>query len=198
MNYPTLLFEICNCNFTNNEGAESLVYIKNDMPKLNNNIILCHSIFYNNQGVSIYVINQKVYLKGKLLIQNNRAKVSTGIYIDDNSTVVFGRNSDLLFTQNSAYHYGGAIYSNGTLLFTDDSTTAFSKNDADKGGAIYSNYNSTISFEGNSTTVFSNNNGSTYKGGAILNYHSNIFSEGNSTTAFTSNKATYLWWSYTQ
>ena len=48
MNYPTLLFEICNCNFTNNEGAESLVYIKNDMPKLNNNIII----------MSFYILQQ--------------------------------------------------------------------------------------------------------------------------------------------
>ena len=174
MNYPTLLFKTCNCNFSHNEGAESLVYIKNSMPELNNNIILCDSIFYNNQGVSIYVINQKVYLKGKLLFQNNRAYDGTGIYIDDNSTVLFSRNSNVEFIQNSAYHYGGAIYSKGTLLFTDDSTTVFSNNDAGRGGAIYSDVGSTISFEDNSTTEFSNN--SADYGGAIGSNDDNTIS----------------------
>ena len=188
MNFPPSLFKVCNCNFTHNEGAKSLVYIKNGIPELNNNITLCDSIFYHNQGASIYVINQKVYLKGKVLFQNNRAKIGTGIYIGDNSTAVFGRNSDVEFIQNSADCYGGAIYSNGNLLFTNDSTTVFSNNDADKGGAIYSNYSSTISFEGNSTTVFSNNSVSGFWAGRTISSFGGITTtfEGNyrSTTLF--------------
>ena len=190
MNYPPSLFKICNCNFTHNEGAESLVYIKNGMPELSNNITLCDSIFYNNQGVSFYVINQKVYLKGKLLFQNNRAYHGTGIYISDNSTVIFGRNSDVEFIQNSADQYGGAIYCNGTLLFTNDSTTVFSNNDADGGGAVFSDVGSAISFEDNSITVFSNNNA--LLGGAIYSYYSSTISfEDNSTTVFSNNDAGY-------
>ena len=188
MNLPPSLLKVCNCNFTHNEDAESLVYIKNGMPELNNSVTLCDSIFYHNQGASIYVINQKVYLKGKVLFQNNRAKIGTGIYIGDNSTAVFGRNSDVEFIQNSADRYGGAIYSNGNLLFTNDSTTVFSNNDADKGGAIYSNCSSTISFEGNSTTVFSNNSASGFWAGRTISSFGGITItfEGNyrSTTLF--------------
>ena len=136
MNYPPLLFTIGNCNFTDNEGAKSLVYFENGMSELNNSINLCDSKFYHNQGVSIYVINQKLYLKGKVLFQNNRAKYGTGVYIGDNSTVLFCRNSDVVFIQNSASHDGGAIYSNGNLLFTDNSATVFSNNNANEGGAI--------------------------------------------------------------
>ena len=55
--YSPPLFKVCNCNFSHNEGTESLVYIKNGMPEVNNRITFCDSTFYNNQGVSVYVIN---------------------------------------------------------------------------------------------------------------------------------------------
>ena len=190
--YSSLLFTIGNCNFTHNEGAESLVYFENGMPELNNSINLCDSKFYHNQGISIYVTNQKLYLKGKVLFQKNKAKDGTGIYISDNSTVIFCRNSDVVFIENSAYNYGGAIYSNGNLLCTDNSTVVFSNNTADwLGGAIYS-HNGSISFKDNSTTVFNNNNAN--EGGAIYSkYQSAISFEDHSTTAFSNNSATGYW-----
>ena len=49
INSPTpFLFQICNCNFTHNEGTYSLVYIENEFSEWYNDIILCDSKFYHN------------------------------------------------------------------------------------------------------------------------------------------------------
>ena len=68
-----LLFQICNCIFTHNEGAKSLVSFKNRISRWNNDIILCGTKFYHNQGGSIYVVNHNVSFSGKSLFQNNTA-----------------------------------------------------------------------------------------------------------------------------
>ena len=188
INYPPLLFKISNCNFTHNEGAESFVYIKNRTPGHNNGVnIICDSEFSHNQGVSICVANQKLYLNGKNLFQHNKAKNGTGIYISSHSTVTFGRNSDVAFIQNSAHHNGGAIFSHGNLYFTDHSTTVFNSNTAGfYGGGIFSHGH--IFFTHNATTQFINNNAE--YGGAILSNVYIIFTH-HATTVFNNNNAGY-------
>ena len=88
-NHYQLLFKINNCNFTYNEGAKSLIYIKS---KHNNNITFCHLSFCHNQGTSIYVFNQKLNFHGNLLFLNNTAKYVPGIHMRNNSVVIFGKN----------------------------------------------------------------------------------------------------------
>ena len=76
-----------------------------------------------------------------------------------------------------------------TISFEDNSTTEFSNNNATTGGAIGSN-DSSISFECNSITVFSYNNAD--RGGAIYSdVGSTISFEDNSTTEFSNNNASY-------
>ena len=62
-----LVLSICNCNLTYNKYAKSLVYIENAMSRHNNNNIIAfrNTMFYHNQGVPIYVINQYIYLCNK-------------------------------------------------------------------------------------------------------------------------------------
>ena len=149
INHPPLLFKICNCNFTHNDNAESYVYIKNKRSGNNNSITLCDSKFYHNQGATIYVVNYKLYLNGKILFQNNTAKDGAGIYIREHTTVIFERNSDVAFVQNSANSYGGAIYISpyGNIFFYN-SFAVFTNNNAELGGgAIYSDYSSNITFK---------------------------------------------------
>ena len=193
INLPPLIFKICNCNFSDNEGAVSLVYIENSMQELNNNINLYDSIFNKNQGVSIYVVNQKLCIHGRNLFVNNTAYYGAGIYISNHSTVIFGKNSDVILIQNSAYSDVGAVYCNGNSFLLDDSTTVFSNNNASVlGGAIYSDVGSTISFVGNSTTEFRNNNAN--RGGAIYSDDGSTISfEDNTTTVFINNDASGFW-----
>ena len=89
--YPQLLFKINNCNFTYNEGAESLVFIDNKNSEHNNSISFCHFSFCHNQGTSIYVANQKLNFHGNILFLNNTAKYGAGIHISSKSAVIFGK-----------------------------------------------------------------------------------------------------------
>ena len=89
--YPQLLFKVNNCNFTYNEGAESLVFIDNKNSEHKKSISFCHFSFCHNQGTSIYVANQKLNFHGNILFLNNTAKYGAGIHISSKSTVIFGK-----------------------------------------------------------------------------------------------------------
>ena len=65
MKASQIIFTINNCNFTNNKNIKSLVYGEKKCHK----IIFNNSTFSCNQGTSVYMINQKVYLFGKILFQ---------------------------------------------------------------------------------------------------------------------------------
>ena len=84
-----LSFKIQACDFSYNKGARSLRYINNKISEHNINITISSSVFYHNQGVSVYTINQKFYLTGRILFQHNTAKDGAGIHISDHSTVVY-------------------------------------------------------------------------------------------------------------
>ena len=194
------VFNISSCNFTHNKGAKSFVYIENRNE--HNDVTFVDSIFHDNEGVCIFLVNQKFCFKGNTSFENNKGKQGTGLYISDNSTVVFGENSDVLFIHNSANTSGGAIFvtNHSRLLFDQTSDATFSNNTATKyGAAIYSHDNSQIVFTGNSNVTF-NNNGK----GVIPHYdsyyvhiygiiymkkHACITFEGNSTTEFSNNEA---------
>ena len=193
------VFTISDCNFTYNNHGKSLVYIKNTISKHNNNVTFCSAKFCHNKGVSVYAVNQNIYLNGKILFQNNTAQNGTGIYINDHSTVIFGENSDVTFTQNFAMDSGGTIflrnYSN--IMFDQNSVATFNDNKAPYGGAIYSEASSNITFKANCKVTFNKNSakptaGELSQGGAI---HSNddgyIFFEGNSSPVFSNNTADY-------
>ena len=256
INCYQLVFIIHHCNFTHNKHAKSLVYIENRISNWSrNNIILCYTNFCHNQGISVYAINENLYLKGKSLFHNVTADNGTGIYISDHSIVIFGENSDVTFSsQNfdnfnsravflrnhsnmifdrnsrimfkenfgtiyseassnitfkaackvtfsndlsslnndsfSDYYmvYGGAIYScdHSYITFEGNSSPVFSKNSAHNGGAIYSYEYSYVIFEGNSSPVFSKN--TAHNGGAIYSYeYSYVIFEGNSSPVFSKN-----------
>ena len=91
-NHPQILFKINNCNFTYNEGAKSLIYIRNKNSEHSNIISFYHFSFCHNEGTSIYVFNQKLDFHGNLLFLNNTAKYGPGIRMHDNSAVIFGKN----------------------------------------------------------------------------------------------------------
>ena len=186
-NHLQLTFTISNCNFTSNKG-ECLVYIKNRISEHAVNVRLYNSKFCHNQGTSIYVVNQKLSLSGKLLFQNNTAKSGTGFYITNHSTVIFSRNSNVVFIQNSANHKGGAVFlcNHSTVLFDQNSNIQFNNNKAIN-GTIYSKVNSNVTFKANCEVTFSNNSATQY-GAAIYSFdNSHVTFTGNSEVAFNNN-----------
>ena len=102
------------------------MYIENRLLKYHK-IIFNNSIFSNNQGISVYVINHKIYIYGTVLFWNNIAENGTGIYITDHSTVMFGENSNVSFSLNLANNRGGAVFltNNSACLFDYNSIIAF-------------------------------------------------------------------------
>ena len=111
------------------------------------------------------------------------------------NSIRFKENSSVLFDNNTAGSYGGAIcsdsswYRNAYLMFAGTSTVVFSNNSAGShGGAVFTDLRSGyLIFEEKCTTAFSNN--SAGRGGAIY-ANDNLFFKANSTTEFSNNTAT--------
>ena len=78
-----LVLVISTCNFTNNKNLKSLVYIENMISISNNSITFRKTKFCHNKGVSIYVVNESVYLFEKVLFQDNTAENGAAIYMKD-------------------------------------------------------------------------------------------------------------------
>ena len=182
------------CNFTYN-NAKSLVYIENRISKHNNNITFCSAKFVHNQGVSVYAVNQNIYLNGKILFQNNTADRGAGIYVSDHSIVIFREYSNVTFTQNFA-EVGGTVFlrNHSNVIFDKNAMVTFNYNVANKGGAIYSEVSSNITFKANCEVTFSHNSAkrgrNVSEGGAIYcNDDSHVIFEGNSSPVFSNNTA---------
>jgi len=78
-------------------GAKSLVYIK--YPGVTLEFI--NTSFHDNQGASIYVLNSgNLHINRQALFENNIAENVAEIYISDNSTIIFGKNSNVKFINN--------------------------------------------------------------------------------------------------
>ena len=191
-----LFLTISNCNFTDNKHAKSLVYIKN-MKSKNVSVITFQDIrFYHNQGISVYIVNQKIYLLKRVVFKNNTATKGAGIYMKDHSTVIFVKNSDVSFIQNSAAYNGGAVFLryHSSIIFDQNSMATFNDNHATN-GIIYSEVNCNVTFQETSEVTFSNNS---VQGNGYSLYSSNnchITFTGNAKVTFINNKVTahYRW-----
>ena len=190
---------ISNCIFHYNGEAESIIYfgelvvynrysfqlqsfIQIIIPQNITHLYLYlnTSSFYSNQGVSVYLSRPlTLHINGEVLIENNIAESGAGIYISDNSTVIFDENSTVKFINNSVDHDGAAIFTNhfSNVIFEQNSMIKFQNNKATR-GTIYSENNSFISFESNSFTLFTNN---------VADYGAAIFSLSNSFITFKHN-----------
>ena len=184
-----LFLTISNCNFTDNKHAKSLVYIKNMKSKYISIITFQDIMFYHNQGISVYVINQTIYLLKRVVFKCNTAKKGAGIYMNDHSTVILGKNSDVLFIQNSADYKGGAIFLryHSSFIFDQNSIATFNDNNATN-GIIYSEVNCNVTFQETSEVTFSNN--SVQKRGSSLDSSNNchITFTGNAKVTFINNE----------
>ena len=191
INRYQLVFIIHHCNFSHNKHAKSLVYIENRISNHScNNITLWCTNFYHNQGISVYAVNENLYLKGKSLFHNNTADNGTGIYISDHSIVIFGKNSDVTFAQNSDNFSSRTVFLRNcsNIIFDQNSRTTFKENFV----TIYSEASSNITFKAASKVTFSNDpfNSMSGYGGAIYSCdHSYIIFEGNSSPVFSKNVA---------
>ena len=200
--YNNNTFAINNCNFSYNHGT-SLIYIEQSNKEVfqTTYVNISNSNFYNNQGATIYLPNYvKLHISGKVSFENNVADNGAGIYISDNSTIIFSEDSIVKFNNNTAIN--GTIYAktSSNVTFKANCEVTFSNNSATHyGAAIYSVANSHVKFMENSKVTFINNDISLSESDADYQFGGTIFSgnfayvsfEENSTTMFYNNVANF-------
>ena len=180
------MFIVNSCDFRSNKGADSIIYIMRHTFCIT---YLINSNFYNNGGTSIYLARYCIlYIIGDVLFERNVAKSGAGIYITDYSIVMFRKNSNITFINNTVHHNGAAIFlnNNSSAIFNNNSVVTFYHNKASK-GIVYSNCNSTVMFKATCKVTF-NRNSATQYGAAIYSFDkSQVVFAGNATVTFNSN-----------
>ena len=194
-----LYLAITDCNFSHNEGAESIVYIG---WSFNSYIYLQECIFYQNKGVPIYLSNGSLLINGNIEFYGNMAENGGGIFISNSSTVILNKNTTLNFRNNTANKNGGAIFldNHSSIIFGEQDTNYqqehnvlgnqsfknalvvanFQYNSAKFGQDIYA-YNSNITFGDSATIEFKAANYSTGITSAMyIEHHTTATFEGNS------------------
>ncbi len=124
------------------------------------------SVFFNNTGGAIYCANNSlIYLKENNFSLNTVRFGGGAIYCFRCTLTITGCNSFQNNTASDGYSLGGAIsILLGSLVITNTTSTSFTGNKADTGGAISLN-ESTASIKGD---VYFKENSASSIGGAIL------------------------------
>ena len=150
------MLTISSCSFSYNT-MKSLIYFENTVLNFAT-VNLINSTFYSNRGISIYAINSRIYLIGKVLFQDNFAENGVGISINNYSYIIFDQNSKVNFIHNFADGGGGAVFltNHSICLFDHNCKVTFNNNNATN-GIIYSSTKSNVTFNAISEVIFSNN-----------------------------------------
>ena len=165
-----------------------MIYLYYDFFDYDHLLNLNTSSFHNNQGVSVYLSKGIVlHISGEVLFENNVAENGAGIYISDNSTVIFDETSSAKFINNSVNHNGAAIFvtHHSYVIFDQSSTVTFTDNKATN-GIVYCEANSNVTFKGTSEVTFSSNSATQY-GAAIYSNNSHVTFTGSSKVTFSNN-----------
>ena len=187
-NAHSSVFTFKNCHFCFNKGINIInIANKYENPDFNHKIYLINSVFCNNKGVAVMLpLNSTLNIYGEVLFENNVAENGAGISIFGSaSTVIFGKNSNTTFVNNSVDYRGAAMYleNHATAIFDSNSTVTFANNKATN-GIIYSIANSRVIFKGICRVTFSGN--------SAIQFGSAIYSTDNSHLIFTGNATVML------
>ena len=183
-------FIISNCNFIKNGiSGKSVVYISSSNNKSMEQIIFTNVSFLNNQAVPIYISHQNVSTDGSALFKGNVGHESGGIFITNNSNIIF-HNSDATFSSNKAYN-GGALHikDNSNVTFKGNCTLIIKSNKATFGGGLYVSNNSYVTFEDQSLITINDSEAREYGGGLCIRHNSKVTFTGNCQVAIDNNRA---------
>ena len=198
----TKLF-LSNSNFKGNKGVKSIIYLNS--LKENQYFSLENSTFIDNKNMIFHLLNQTFNIKDTWLIENDKNSrlfyaERSNIYLNGNTRVhIYNSNvpsfflyfSNITFMGHSRILFNStgdaiALYNYSNLTFADNCESTF--NNIYSNNVIYSQNHSSVSFKGNSSALFSNNNST--NGGAIMSTnHSRIAFQDYSTISFTNNIA---------
>ena len=133
------------CNFHENFGSKSIVYISVEQSFTSiKSINSCN--FTNNVGSALYLSNTVIDLEGNVLFMNNSAESGAAMYFNQDAQITMKNGSIIHFIGNIAAQQGGAIFMEisfgcpqpTAILFTNSSTVTFTNNSAGfTGNSIY-------------------------------------------------------------
>ena len=128
------------CNFSYNGAAKSIIYIGGSSEK-EIYLYLQNSMFIGNEGVPIYLSQQKLHIKGDVLFKHNKAIASGGIF-GSSSAVIFKNKSNVTFYNNSAITDGEAMFINNSRMHFAENSVISSANKFAKSfaNALYSGH----------------------------------------------------------
>ena len=207
---------VSNCNFSYNERAKSIVYFGQPSTKYCDLFNLSNSNFFHNKGVPIYLSNQDLHINGNVKFHTNIAENGGGIFVGDQSNVIFHKSSTVEFKNNTAQTNGGAIFltNHSSILFkgystsyqcyelyniSDDQMLAnsfttcivqFYNNTANQLGQDIYVDNSNITFDNNAKVIFDGNALKVlrHSPSAVYIHHNSTFTfKGDSMVTFTNN-----------
>ena len=192
----TCTVNVNNCNFSYNSGSSLYFGYSSDIT----HIYLNNSSYQNNRGTSLYLLgyNYILHISGEVLLDSSVAEDGPGIYVYDNSTVIFDTNSNVKFVNNKAYRNGAAIWiSNYSgITFEHNSAVTFNDNFAYYHGTIYSEANSNVIFKDACEVTFLGNF-ARQRGSAICSFgNSSVIFTGNSKVNFSNNVVDYYYNNY--
>ena len=145
------------CNFSYNGAAKSIIYIGRSSEK-EIYLYLQNSMFIGNEGVPIYLSQQKLHIKGDMLFKHNKAITGGGIY-GSSSAVIFKNKSNVTFYNNSAITDGGAMFINNSRMHFAKNSVISSANNFAKSfsNALYSMNKTAVLFGCNTMVTFKSN-----------------------------------------
>ena len=127
---------ISTCTFNNNSGYRSLIFTA-DRDFIDGHILIKDSTFTHNEETVFHIMNQYIYFANEntvTVFDSNKAQNGPSVYLNFNSKLIFTNTSAVIFSNNVARRYGGAIfynitqssnacYRNLSTLIVDNSTT---------------------------------------------------------------------------
>ena len=198
-NTVSLVLTLKNCHFYFNKGI-SIIRITNDYLNANSSyssVYLINSIFRHNKCVSVKLKSSQgnrsitLHISREVLFENNVAENGAGIsIIGSASTVIFGKNSNTTFVNNSIDYNGAAMYldDHSRAIFDSNSIVTFANNKATN-GIIYSKGNSRVIFKGVCQVTFSGNSATQYGSAIYSTDNSHLIFTGNAKVKFSNNNA---------
>ena len=165
----------------------TVIFEGNSTVSFNGNIAHVHG-----GAMAIYTFSNITFKANcKATFLSNSANHEGGtIMTQQYSNIAFEGNSKVLFNSNAAHASGGAVasyYSN--IAFDGHSAVNFTSNVQPYSGTVYVTH-SIVTFQGNSTVMFCNNNATEYNAGALhVEYSSNITFKGWCRVIFNGNSA---------
>ena len=148
---------------------------------------------YAAQGGTIYFSDKSTLLFDEnttVSFSKNTAISGGALMIHENCNITFqgSEMSKIIFNDNKAEQYGGAIHleGNSAVALKGGVTVKFSNNEATLGGAVYAKDKSNVTFKGNSSSKFYKNEAK--MGGAAFLESSGISFMSNSLVTFYNNE----------